>query len=351
MKVVVTGATGNVGTALVERLLADEAGHEVVGVARRLPAWQPPGARFVAADVAEDDLTGVFRGAGAVVHLAWQFRPMHRPLLTWRVNVDGSRRVFDAVRRADVPCLVHASSVGAYSPGRDGRVDESWPTDSVPTAAYGREKAYVERLLDAVEASDPDRRVVRLRPAFVFSERSASEQLRIFAGPLPPTWLGRRELLPVFPWVRGLRFQALHAADAADAYARAVLGDARGAFNVAAEPVVDAGVVGRLLGARVVEVPPGLARTALAAAWHLRLVPAEPALLDLVQVLPLLDTTRARTELGWEPRVDAVAAVEALRSGVEAGAGWATPPLAPDSVRRRVVELGEELGVVRSTTG
>ena len=49
-------------------------------------------------------------------------------------------------------------------------------------------------------------------------------------------------------------------------------------------------------------VPPTAARAALALAWHLHLAPAEPALLDLALGLPLLDTTRARNELGWTPR-------------------------------------------------
>ncbi len=95
------------------------------------------------------DLGRALAGADVVVHLAWLFQPTHRPDITWRANVDGSRRVFEAVAAADVPALVHASSVGAYSPRTSEQpVDESWPTHGVPTAAYSREKAYVERTLN-----------------------------------------------------------------------------------------------------------------------------------------------------------------------------------------------------------
>jgi nucleoside-diphosphate-sugar epimerase len=117
VRVVVTGASGNVGTATIERLVADDRVTEVVGLARRRPSWQPEKTRWEEADVVTDDLVPVFRGADAVVHLAWLFQPTHDPLVTWVGNVGGATRVFDAVATAGVPALVYASSVGAYAPG------------------------------------------------------------------------------------------------------------------------------------------------------------------------------------------------------------------------------------------
>jgi UDP-glucose 4-epimerase len=234
----------------------------------------------------------------------------------------GSARVFAAASAAGVGALVYASSVGAYSPGPGRRVDESWPTHSVPTAAYGREKAYVERLLDTFEARHPDIRVVRLRPAFIFQRQAASEQRRIFAGPLLPSALLRPGRLPVVPWPAGLRFQALHANDVAEAYRLAVVGNGRGAYNVAADPVIDAASIGAVLGSSVVPVSGPLA----------------PALLDLALQLPLLDTTRIRTELGWSPTVSSFDALREVLQGMVDGAGAQTPPLAPDSLTGRLQE-------------
>jgi nucleoside-diphosphate-sugar epimerase len=340
LRVAVTGATGNVGTGVVERLATDERVGSVVAIARRPPDALPAKVEFRRADVADDDMAPLFEGADVVVHLAWLFQPTHRPMATWRANVEGSTRVFDAVSSAGVGALVYASSVGAYSPGHgDVRVDESWPTHSVPTAAYGREKAYIERVLDAFECRHPSVRVVRLRPAFTFKRASATQQRRLFAGPLLPGAVVAPGRLPAVPFPAGLRFQALHTDDVAEAYRLAVTGDARGPFNLAAEPVIDAAAVARALGSRTVPVPARSARAALAAAWHARAVPAEPALFDLAMSLPLMATARAREELGWEPRRTAEEALRDMLEGLAAGAGGQTPPLAADSVSGRAAEL------------
>jgi nucleoside-diphosphate-sugar epimerase len=279
-----------------------------------------------------------------VVHLAWKFQPTHDPDDTWDANVRGSQRVFAAAAEAGVGALVHLSSIGAYSPGAGRTVDESWPTDARPGAAYGREKAYVERALDSFEARHPEVRVVRFRPAFIFQRKAASEQRRIFAGPFVPDALLRPGRLPVLPLPAGLAFQALHTSDVADAIRRAVISDVRGPFNLAAGPVIDAGVLGEVLGARPVSLPVGAVRAALAVAWHARLVPAEPALLDLFLSLPLLDSRRAAEELGWRPRWSSVDALRQVVEGMADGAGGDTTPLKPDSAEARVEEPSTAVG-------
>jgi UDP-glucose 4-epimerase len=346
MRVVITGGTGNVGTSLIQALEHEAAVSEVVGIARREPEWRPAKTTWAEADVAEDPLDNLFAGAQAVVHLAWLFQPTHDPITTWNANVLGSIRVFEAAARARVDTLVYASSVGAYSPGpSDGSpVDESWPTNALPTSAYGREKSYVERVLDTFERDHPQLRVVRLRPGFIFKRQSATEQRRLFAGPLVPGRLIRPELLPVTPDFDGFRFQMLHATDAASAYRLALTRDVRGPFNIAADPVIDAAVVAGLFHARTVRMPRAAIRLAMAAAWQLRLAPAEPALLDLAASLPVMDTTRARTELGWQPSRTSIDAITEFLDGLRAGAGADTPPLEPDSLAARASELRAPVG-------
>jgi UDP-glucose 4-epimerase len=331
MRIVVTGATGNVGTSLLAALSADDAVEEIVGLARRIPLLKVARTRWVGADVVHDDLVPTFRGADAVVHLAWLIQPSHDRDTTHRVNVEGSRRVFAAAAAAGVPALVYASSVGAYSPGpKDRRVDESWPTGGIPTSFYSRDKAEVESILDAFERAHPSMRVVRLRPGLIFKADAASGIRRLFAGPLLPTPLLRRRLIPIVPALERLVFQSVHSLDVGEAYRLAVLReDARGAFNIAAEPVLDPRELGRLLGARPVPVPEKALRAIVDGSWKLRLQPTPPGWLDLALGVPVMDTTRARDELGWSPTRSAGDALLELIDAMRRGEGLDTDPLKP----------------------
>jgi UDP-glucose 4-epimerase len=329
MRVVVTGATGNVGTSVLRSLGLHGDVESIVGVARRPPAMPFPKTEWVRADVVSDDLAAIFSGADVVVHLAWAIQPSRDEATLRAVNVNGSARVFDAVAGASVPALVYASSVGAYSPGpKDRAVDESWPTDGIQSSFYARHKAEVERLLDRFEHEHPAVRVVRLRPGLIFKRESASEQRRLFGGPLVPGFLLRPDLIPVVPDAPRLRFQAVHTDDVARAYCLAVVGDARGAFNIAADPVLDPDRLAKLLGARKLPAPPGILRGIAALTWRLRLQPSPEGWVDMAFAVPILDTTRAREELGWEPRKTAEEAFRELLEGIHAGAGADTPPLA-----------------------
>ena len=338
MRVVVTGATGNVGTSVLRALASDPRVEEIVGVARRLPQWSNPRTRWVAADVVTSALDPVFDGADAVIHLAWLIQPSHDGAALRAVNVEGSRRVFEAAVRAGAGVLVHASSVGVYSPGpKDRRVDETWSRDGVPSSFYSRHKAEAELLLDDLER---EIRIVRLRPALVFKRDAASEIRRLFIGPFLPSPLVRPRLLPVLPWPSGLALQAVHSLDVGEAYRlAATLPDARGAYNVAADPVLDAHEIGRLLGARTIAVPSRAVRAIAAATWRARLQPTPPGWLDMGLGVPLMDSTRARDELGWKPRHSATDAVLELLDGLRRSAGFDTPPLAARAGGR--LRLGE----------
>jgi nucleoside-diphosphate-sugar epimerase len=210
-------------------------------------------------------------------------------------------------------------------------VDESWPTEGTRSSFYARHKAEVERELDAFESANPRTRVTRLRPALTFKREAASEIRRYFAGPFLPSPLLRRNLLPIVPAVDRLRFQAVHADDVASAYHAAVQRDAHGAFNVAADPVLDPGELARVLGARPVPVPAAVLRLLTLTTWKLRLQPTPPGWLDMALSVPIMDTARARKELDWEPQHSSSDALLELLDGLREGDGAPSPPLAPDA--------------------
>lgn len=346
MRVVVVGASGNVGTSVLAALGREPAVEEIVGIARRRPGLELAKVRWQCADVTRDDLAPLFAGAGAVIHLAWAIQPGRDEAAMERINVFGSRRVFDAVAEAKVPALVYASSVGAYSPGpKDRRVDESWPTNGIPSSIYSRHKAAVERFLDAFEAETPGVRVVRMRPGLIFKAEAASEIRRLFIGPLLPGFAVRPRWIPLVPRLDRLRFQAVHSADAGEAYRQAVVREVSGAFNLAAEPAIGPPELASLLSARQVPVAPRLLRAAADLSWRLHLQPAEPGWIDLALGVPLMDTARAAEQLGWRPEVSSLDALAELLQGLRQGEGFPTPPLDPHAGGpARVRELATGVG-------
>jgi UDP-glucose 4-epimerase len=341
VRVVVVGATGNVGTSVLGALAGDPAVDSVLGLARRRPELALPKTEWAEADIAEDSLTPFFRGADAVVQLAWLIQPSHALARLWQTNVEGSTRLFRAVAEAGVHALVYASSVGAYSQGpKERAVDETWPTDGIPTSFYARHKAEVERRLDRFEREHPKTRVVRLRPALSFKREAAAGIRRLFAGPFLVNPLLHPSFIPVVPDIPGLRFQAVHSDDVGEAYRLALMREVRGAFNVAADPVLDPQELGRVLRARPVRIPRRAARRLTELTWRLHLQPTPPGWLDLALGVPILDTWRARNELGWRPRYSSSDALRDLLTGLREGAGLETPPLTADTSRAEELLTG-----------
>ena len=164
-----------------------------------------------------------------------------------------------------------------------------------------------------------------MRTSIVFQRSAASEIHRIFLGRLLPWHLPRP--LRLVPRLEQLRFQAAHADDVAAAYRLAILSEASGAFNVAAEPVLTPTVIARAVRGRTVPLPQAALRAAMAATYRLRLQPSEPGWLDMATNTPVMDTRRANEELGWTPRLSSLDALIELLDGIADGAGDTTMPL------------------------
>lgn len=342
MRVVVTGATGNIGTALL-RALTGPAGPswEVTGVARREPRSAPPYDRVswercdIGGQSAVDRLSGVFRGADVVIHLAWAIHPSTMDPDMRRTNLAGTGNVLRAVAAAGVRQLVCTSSVAAYSPAPEGnRVPETWPTTGVAGSAYSRQKAAMEAMLDRFEAEHPAVVVARIRPCAVLSEEAGTELASWMVSALLPTVLAGRPPFPMPVWP-GLRVQAVHARDVADAILRIVQARSRGAFNLAAEPVIrrtelaGAGLATITLPYRAIEYAAGLA-------WRAGLQPLHPGWLRLAGRAALVDSARAREQLGWAPGTSATAALREAVEAIRQARAGASPPLAspgPDTIR------------------
>jgi len=340
MRVVVVGATGNVGTAVLAALHQRPEVTSIVGIARRMPARSAePYARaeWVSIDIAAaidpdeavTQLTEAFQDADAVIHLAWLIQPNgHRDLLR-RVNVEGTRHVARAVANAGVRTFVVASSVGAYasSPGREAR-SESWPTTGIRTSHYSVDKAAQETVLDEFEAANPQVSVTRLRPALIFQGDAGSEIHRYFLGRWAPVRVLDAGRPPVLPLPRGVRLQVIHAHDVAEAYAAAAVLGRRGAFNICADDVLSAAELAGIVDhGRFLELPVAMVRAAVAAGHRAGLIAADAGWLDMGMNAPVMDNSRAKAELDWQPRRSAADTVRELLDGMVAGDGARSIPM------------------------
>lgn len=341
MRVAVIGATGNAGTAVLRILGQTPDISEIIGVARRLPDTESEpyrGCRWASVDIAAashadsvvTELTELFRGVDAVIHLAWLIQPNRQRELLRRVNVEGTRRVAEAVAAAGVPHLVVASSVGVYSPDteREERRGEGWPNGGIDSSHYSVDKAAQEKVLDEFCADHPDVVVTRIRPGLMFQAAAGSEIQRYFLGEKAPVQLLRKGRPPVLPLPKGIRVQAAHSEDVARAYVAAVLRKAPGAFNVCAHDILGPRELADIIDhGRFVELPPALFRMGLMAGYRTRLVPTDPGWIDMAMKVPLMDNSRAISELGWEPRHTAAEALTELIEAMVEGDGADSPPM------------------------
>ncbi|MFJ5957498.1 NAD-dependent epimerase/dehydratase family protein [Paenarthrobacter sp. NPDC092416] len=343
MRIAIVGATGHVGSALLKRLQSarseEGADLQLVGVARRLP---DPGAapynsvEWHSVDIGDEQcvpaLEKAFDGADAVVHLAWLLQPNRQREILRRTNVTGTANMLAAAREAGAGHVVCASSVGAYSAApKDQRTKEGWPAGGIRGSHYSEDKAAQEGLLDSFAQENPDVVVARLRPALTFSAEAGSEVGRYFLGRILPRLVPRKPWLPVLPIPTELTFQAVHTADVADAYWRAVQRRAEGAYNIAAEPVIDPNALGWLLHARrLVPLPLPVLRAVVDLSWRLRLQATDAGWIDMAAGAPIMDTARARELLGWTPKWSSLEALREILDGLGSGKGLqGSPPLTP----------------------
>ncbi len=327
-RVVVTGASGNVGAGVLRALAIHLPDADVIGVCRRPPTRGRlyERVRWHAVDLsspsAAAQLGPAMRGADVVIHLALAVQPVRDEDYLYQANVLGSQAVLDAMAAAGVQQLVYASSLGIYAPGALAPVAESWPDTGQATSTYSRHKVIVERLLDQFVLEHPATTVARFRPTVVVQREAAWMIRSLYLGPLVPRValkLLRGGVLPILPLPAGIGLQFVHADDVGDAVIRLVQQRARGSFNIAAD-TLDGRAAAALVGARPIDVAPCVMRSAITALSVARLIALTPGWYDVATNTPLMDTSKARHELGWAPARSSTESARELIDGLAEGA-------------------------------
>ncbi|MGN6577672.1 MAG: NAD-dependent epimerase/dehydratase family protein [Nocardioides sp.] len=325
LTVAVTGPTGTFGYGLMPLLQADDRISRVVGIARRpfdpeQHGWSKMAYRQ--GDVRDPDALGeAFAGADVVVHLAFLIIGGARAT-TRAINVEGTLNAFRAAAAVGARRFVYASSIAAYGFHSDNPVGmtEEWPTRPADRLFYAQEKAELEELLAAEAEQHPGTSLYLLRPPIVLGPQAVGAKAEL---PAPLAWLGRKVLggrgrlpVPLPLLVPDLPVQLIHQDDVGQALLQCVVAAGPpGAYNIAADDVLSALDIAREAGVVPLRLPAG---PTYAAARLLARVPLLPSVAEWVEAAShpaVMDTTRARTELGWTPRHSAR---DALRDALRA---------------------------------
>ena len=314
LTVAVTGPTGDLGIGVVGALQRSRAVKRIVGMARR--PFDPAEHGWKKAEYRQGDVTDaasvrdLVKGADVVVHLA--FAVLSASEATRRLNVDGSRLVFEEAANAGAERIVYASSVAAYGFHDD---NPDWLTEDIPPRGspehpYSQQKAEVEQVLAEVLLRRRRTVAYALRPCIV-----AGPHARTFVEEIPYFRLAEampdavRRLVQSMPVLKpvipdpGARFQLVHEDDVASAFAAAVRGRGEpGAYNLAAGGTLTLTDVARALDWYSVPVPKALADATAGVVTRLPLLPDSVAWIHSVKKPVLMKTERARRELGWRPK-------------------------------------------------
>jgi len=332
LTVAVTGPTGTLGSGLIPQLQADGRVVRVVGMARR--PFDPAACGWTKMEYRRGDVRDVgtlrdaFAGADVVVHLAFLVTGAASGGAIRSVNIQGTLNAFRAAASARARRFVYSSSVAAYGfhPDNPVGMTEDWPVRPAARLFYAQEKAELERLLHAEAAARPAGPVLYLlRPSIVLGPHAVGAK-DLLPGPLAPLgrWLAGqagRLPVPVPVLVPVLPLQLVHEEDMGRALLRCVVAAGPpGSYNIAADGIITAADIARELGMLPLPLPARPAQLAASAIAALPLLPPVAQWVEAASHPAIMDTARAKKELGWVPRFTALEALrDTLRRGLQTG--------------------------------
>jgi UDP-glucose 4-epimerase len=322
LTVAVTGPTGEIGKPFIRALERSKEVDRIIGMARR--PFDPAAHNFRKTEYRQGDVLdrasvdALVKGADAVVHLAFIIMADGD---SRAINLEGSRNVFAATAAARVPRLVYASSVAAYGFHDDNPalLTEDVVTRGTDSHPYSAQKAAVEQVL-AEELSGSATSAWVFRPCIV-----AGPEAPLLINNIPYIRLGERlpaavralfEQVPILKPVLpdpGIAFQLVHHDDVATALRAAVLGRGEpGVYNLAGPGEITVRDIADALGYYTIPLPELAVDGVAEIVSRLPFLPAEASWVEVFRSSVLMDAAKARKQLGWRPKHDAVSTLAAM---------------------------------------
>ncbi len=335
LTVAVTGATGELGKPFVRALEQTAEVARVRAMARR--PFDPRQFGWEKTEYRQGDILDraaverLVDGVDVVAHLA--FIVVKASARSYEINIEGSRNVFEAAAAGGVRRLVYTSSLAAYGYHvYEGLLTEETPARGTERHAYSRQKAEVERVMrQALAGAATDGYV--FRPCIVAGP-DAPALLDVLLGDIvpylrleraTPDWVLRGlhavpGLKPVLP-DHGVPFQLVHHEDVAAALVAGVLArGAPGIYNLAGAGEVHWSDVAHELGWYAVAVPKLAVDAGASVIGRVPAFEVQAGWLQAMRVPMLMDCSRAREQLGWEPACDGRQTLHELAAAYRAGA-------------------------------
>lgn len=303
----ITGISGYLGTRLTEALLKRKEIGKIVGIDIRPPTIKNDRLIFHKMDIREQGVGKLMAGheIGTVLHLAFVVQPIHSRRKMHNIDFKGTKNILEAASSAKAEHLIAVSSTLAYGahPDNPEKLKEEDPLRGNPSFPYGHEKALTDRMIREFAAAHPELPVTILRPCTVF-------------GPNINNYISRMLFLPATICVRGCDppVQFVHERDFTDACLAAMDMKKPGVFNITGDGTITVRQIARILGTRLIAVPPVLLYPTVECLWRLHApkIEVNRGYLDYIRYPFIASNYKAKTELGFRPRFTSRKTVEAV---------------------------------------
>lgn len=297
--VAVTGAHSFLGSQLIQRMEDDRRYAKVLAIDIRRPEVPLSKTQFHKVDLtlpnADGEIAHILKReqVDTVVHLAFLSKPTHNSSWAHELEAIGTLHVLNACAACKVHKLVFWSLTALFGPhpANPNFLDEEHRPRGVPGSRFFSDKLEAERLARRFANENRTAVVTIVRTANILGARIHNYVSRFFAKPAVPVMLGYDPLV-----------QLLHEDDAVDVFKLCVDEDHAGTYNVAGDGVLPLSTALALAGKVALPLPHLLAYPMAKLMWMTQVFDAPPVFLDFLRYMCVVDTDRARRELGFRPR-------------------------------------------------
>ena len=296
MNIAVTGISGYLGQLIFPRLDKEKSVKKIIGIDIGQPKSTSGKLKFFKTDIRDPGIANILKdnSANIVVHLAFIMAVTRNPEKARDIDVNGTRNVLDACKKANVKKVVAASSTAVYGAHHDNPdwLTEDSPLRGNPGYFYCADKIEMERLCLQSKHKHPETAVTILRPCDVYgpganfplSRALERKKVYLFEGFDP-------------------EYQFIHEEDLAEAFWLAISKDVDGIFNVTPDGTISLSECAKLMGKEVSWARlTRMTSTVLRIMWAIHLMEAPPAAFDFWRYRWTASNEKIKRELGFHPK-------------------------------------------------